>query len=176
MRREERWARRATSWWLARAVSPIVLIAIVFFIIPAIEYERTDRQVASLLRQGGIETRGKPIQFTFKVGPAAEFFFTESVQVEFETADGKRVAPWIPTVHAGQKDALPLHLPPGADEDDVAVRYLRTDPSVARLVRDPEPRVGQWQFDVVVLAVIVGVVVRASLKRRRVLRAKLSLE
>jgi len=138
--RRLRWNQKGMLWWLAIPQIPALMLVLValFF---TVGNDREDRRVAALLERDGVVVDGSAIHFKFRV--RTDFLFGEQVQVAFETEDGVKMTTWIPNMTAVQ-------------EGPVSVRYLRSDPTVARLEAEPAPRRGR---SLVALVIYAGVVV-----------------
>ena len=132
--------QKGVLWWLA--VPPILILALAAVILVFTEKnDLADRQVASSLERGGVVVEGSVIAIDFR--HKVQLFFGKSVEVAFTTETGQRMTTWVPTTISVQ-------------EGPASVRYLRSDPSVARLVADPIPRKGRSKA---VLSLYAGVLV-----------------
>ncbi|MCA1836792.1 MAG: hypothetical protein LC721_10910 [Actinobacteria bacterium] len=138
--RRRRWNQRGVLWWLTIPQLPVVLMAVAALVF-TVANDREDRHVAASLQRDGVVVEGSAIHFEFRT--RGDIFFGDRVQVAFKTEDGRDVKTWVP-------NGIPV------DRGAVSVRYLRSDPSVARLVADPTPREGR---SLTVLAVYAGVLV-----------------
>lgn len=128
-KRLQRWKEHGPTWWLMRTVAPMILVMSLAQYLTVRDH-RTDQRVDSLLSRDGVVADGRAIQFSVHFGWGA-LIYTDSVKVAFKTSDGRNIETWLP-------HEIPVERGP------VRVRYLRTDPSIARLVDDPAPREGRW--------------------------------
>jgi hypothetical protein len=133
---EPRWLRRAGNGLLAMVVlGPSVVTWWEF---------RHDVNVDRKLRRDGVVVDGEVFERRTRSGQG-DLLFGEMARVRFTTRDGRSVET---AVTVGD---LPRVGP-------TKVRYLRTDPFVARLVSDPVPRKDNWWL-VAAATVLGGIVV-----------------
>jgi hypothetical protein len=113
-----------------------------------------DRDVASRLRRDGAVAAGEVVDVSRKGKLKA--VAGQGAKVIFRTESGEEVSTWV-TVR---------DVPPKGPTE---VRYLRSDPSVARLVDDPAPRNGVWPVVSAVLfaAAWIGLVVASAMNFHR---------
>lgn len=145
--RRQRWNQHGAVWWLAMSHIPLLVILVVM-LVPAVLNDRNDRDVGASLDRDGIVADATAVGFRFRV-KGGSLFFGESVQVAFTTMDGQPVKTWVPY----GKDLL------AERGDHLSVRYLRGDPSVARLLSDPTPRKGRWMIVLAVYAATILITV-----------------
>lgn len=143
-RREERFVQqnqRGIFWWFVLPLLPVLVVATVALIL-AVGIERKDRQVAARLAADGAVAEGTVTDVDVRI--KGDLIFSDRVRVTFFSDDGR----WWTTSVASR---IPVK------EGPVAVRYLRSDPTVARLAADTEPGKGRpaavLGFAVVVIVV-----------------------
>ena len=148
---EPRWSRRLGNGLVAVvALGPCALTGWEF---------RHDVNVDRKLRQEGAVVDGEVFERRTRSG-RGDLLFGEMARVRFTTLDGRSVQTTVTVAD------LPRLGP-------TKVRYLRGDPSVARLVSDPVPRRDNWWLvtAATVLAGIVVIVVKRVTRARRSRRA-----
>jgi hypothetical protein len=131
-KREERrlrWGKKSLAFHLIATQVPLLLVAAagLWF---TVTNDRTDRHVAAALEHDGVDVEGTAVHFRFRL-QGWDLLFGDQAQVVFKTEDGRSASTWVPTGKLPQKGA-------------VSLSYVRSDPSVARLVADPTPRVGRF--------------------------------
>jgi hypothetical protein len=123
----------ASGGWGTRPVlvTAIVIVSIVFLIpaAAAVWNGYHDRRVAAQLRAEGAETTAEILDADHKRRLRA--VAGERIELRFQTEDGEEIRTWVTVQDA-------------TDSGKVRIRYLRSKPSVARLVDDPAPRSGWW--------------------------------
>lgn len=97
-----------------------------------------DRRIADRLRRDGVEVDAEVIEYRHRSQLNATF--GDLVKVAF-LVDGHPRQTWVVVA----VDRVPL--------GPTRIRYLRTDPDVARLVRDFEPRAGALAFWLIFLTI-----------------------
>ncbi|MDQ6946706.1 MAG: DUF3592 domain-containing protein [Actinomycetota bacterium] len=90
-------------------------------------YGHEDENVAARLRRDGADVDAEVVGV--RLGGRLRAVSGEGAKVVFRTDAGKQVTTWVTVGSAPEKGPT-------------RVRYLRSDPSVARLVTDPVPREG----------------------------------
>ena len=112
-------------------VAAIVIVSIVSLIpaAAALGNGHHDRRIAAQLDASGVETSAEILDADDRRRLRA--VGGERVKLLFQTEEGQEVRTWV-TV----KDA--------AEGGKVRIKYLPSNPSVARLVDDPAPRSGWW--------------------------------
>ncbi len=137
------------------AVATAVSLSLIFMVpvVAALWNGKHDREVAAKLRREGAVADGQIVDVRPK--GALRSVAGEEVKVAFRTAAGENVTTWV-TVGDGRRGPT-------------VVRYLRSDPSTARLVEDPVPRGGVWPVAVGGFYLVgwIGCVVLWALRRRR---------
>jgi hypothetical protein len=99
-----------------------------------------DRRIAELLRRDGVEVDADVVGY--KVRYKHNAAIGDEVKVAFNTVDGRRVETWL-VVNTNAEPPSPTR-----------IRYLRTDPTVARLATDIEPRAGALAFFLILYAIL----------------------
>lgn len=123
---------RSSGWGNRPFVVTAIVIMSVVFLLPAaaaVWNGYHDRRIADQLRAEGVETIAQILDANHKGRLRA--VAGERVEVRFHTEVGDEVQTWVIVRDADNRG-------------DVRIRYLRGDPSVARLVDDPAPRSGWW--------------------------------
>ena len=134
-----------------------VLVLVAFFLIgmvpvgAALWNGNHDRDVAARLGRDGAVGTGQVVDVRSKGWLKA--VAGQGAKVVFRTAGGEAVSTWV-TV-----GDLPHRGP-------TEVRYLRSDPSVARLVDDPAPRDGVWPVTAALLFLAAWITCLVALARK----------
>lgn len=159
-RRDERFVRqnqRGVFWWLVLPQTPLLILAAVALLF-AVSIDRTDRRVASQLAAEGVVVEGLVTDLDIRI--KGDLVFSDRVEVTFLAENG-----------LGWTTSLPSRI--SVQKGPVSLRYLRSDPTVARLVADPAPGKGRpgavLRFSAVVLGIYMLVLLllhRRFLARR----------
>ena len=99
-----------------------------------------DRRIADELRRDSVEVDAVIVDYQVRAKHTAAV--GDTVKVAFTTLDGRQVETRV-VVGTNREPPSPTR-----------VRYLRTDPSVARLATDPAPRAGALPFYLILFAVL----------------------
>ncbi len=99
-----------------------------------------DRRIAERLRGDGVEVDAVVIDYRVRFRHNAAI--GDEVKVAFNRVDGRHVETWL-IVNTNTKPPSPTR-----------IRYLRSDPSVARLATDIEPRAGALAFFLILFAIL----------------------
>ena len=144
---EHRWLRGAGTAVLAiLVVGPSALTLWEF---------RHDVRVDQRLRRDGAVVDGEVVERRSRSGRGS-LLYGRNARVRFTTVDGRSVETTVTVQDLPRKGPT-------------RVRYLRDDPSVARLVSDPVPRRDNWWLVLAatVLGLLAVLVVKRVQKRRR---------
>lgn len=120
---------------------------------------RHDVRIDRKLRKDGVVVDGEVVERRTR-GGRGSLLFGRNVGVRFTTAEGRSVETTVTVQDLPRAGAT-------------KVRYLRTDPSVARLVSDPVPRRDNWWLvlGATGLGLSAVVVIKRIQRRRRSRRA-----
>ncbi|HJP65555.1 MAG TPA: DUF3592 domain-containing protein [Actinomycetota bacterium] len=142
MRRLDDWARRVTSsdqqlsdgrQLLIRvlAVAALVVPAMVILLVQTVRAEQRDNAVRAHLERDGIVTAGTVAKVR---SPLRWNVFPSTARIDFVTGEGNAVTTWVPVSHLPEKGAR------------LDVRYVGSNPSMARLPGDETPNRGRWKL------------------------------
>ena len=119
-----------SPWWGVAGIGGVITVAMAVLLVQTVGGERRDNEARDRLRTEGVPAEGTVVAVRDQRGVTV---LPEAVRVEFATEDGKTVAAW-----------MPVSAPDAEVGDRLELRYVRSDPSVARVRGDEVPYSGRW--------------------------------